>query len=125
MTTAKLTPFGKQVRHYRIELGLTLNEMAAALTVSPSYLSSIEVGRKPLNDSLVTSISRYFRQQGVNADDLIALADRTRASIRVDTLDNQSREMVATFARRVPTLSEADRLRLEIELEKFFKGGEK
>jgi DNA-binding XRE family transcriptional regulator len=125
MITTKLTPFGKQVRHYRIEADTTLGEMASTLGISSSYLSSLEVGRKPLSDLTVRSIVDYFRKKGINADDLVSLADRTRAAIKVDSLDDRSREMVATFARRVPTLSPEQRNLLNNELERFFNKGEK
>lgn len=125
MTTTKLTPFGKQVRHYRIEVGTTLGEMATELGVSSSYLSSLEVGRKPLNDATIGRIVEFFLKKGINADDLLALADRTRAAIKVDSLDDHSREMVATFARRLHKLSPEQRRVLDTQLERFFTKGDK
>lgn len=125
MIATKLTPFGKQVRHYRIEVGTTLGEMANAIGVSSSYLSSLEVGRKPLSEATVTLIVDFFRVKGIHAENLITLADRTRAAIKVDTLDDHSREMVATFARRVNKLSAEGRSRLNTELENFFRAKEK
>jgi transcriptional regulator with XRE-family HTH domain len=43
-----MTPFGKAVRHLRIEHEMLLGEMADALSVSPSYLSQIESGKKAI-----------------------------------------------------------------------------
>ncbi|KAA5604311.1 helix-turn-helix transcriptional regulator [Roseospira marina] len=41
-----MTPFGARVRALRAARGMTLNELAARLTVSPAYLSALEHGRR-------------------------------------------------------------------------------
>jgi transcriptional regulator with XRE-family HTH domain len=40
------TPFGKAVRHLRDRKGVSQKEMAAALGVSPAYLSALEHGKR-------------------------------------------------------------------------------
>ncbi|HAC57678.1 MAG TPA: transcriptional regulator, partial [Rhodobiaceae bacterium] len=37
-----MTPFGRKVRELRAARGLTMKEMAAALRVTPAYLSALE-----------------------------------------------------------------------------------
>lgn len=41
-----MTPFGARLRALRAERGLTLNDLAARLTVSPAYLSALEHGHR-------------------------------------------------------------------------------
>jgi transcriptional regulator with XRE-family HTH domain len=41
-----VTPFGARLRALRAERGLTLNDLAARLTVSPAYLSALEHGHR-------------------------------------------------------------------------------
>ena len=41
-----MTPFGRRLRELRRERGQTLKAMAAALHVSPAYLSALEHGHR-------------------------------------------------------------------------------
>jgi len=105
----RLTPFGKQVRKYRIDANITLSDMADALKVKPSYLSAVETGRKPLNDELVRKAVAHFKTLKVNAHELFALADRTRKQLSLEQLEEAEREAVAGFARRLPDMTRNQR----------------
>ena len=98
------TPFGKQVRKYRIDADRTLSDMAKELGVSAAYLSAVETGRKPLNDELVKRCVHYFRKVGVDAGDLLKLADRCRKEVNIERLDEPEREALAALARKLPRL---------------------
>ena len=41
-----MTPFGARIREMRQQRGITLQDMAAALEVSPAYLSALEHGKR-------------------------------------------------------------------------------
>ena len=41
-----MTPFAEKIRDLRAEVGVTLKQMAAALEVSPAYLSALEHGHR-------------------------------------------------------------------------------
>uniref|UniRef100_UPI00146FE038 helix-turn-helix domain-containing protein n=1 Tax=Escherichia coli TaxID=562 RepID=UPI00146FE038 len=41
-----MTPFGRKLRELRAERGITLKDMAAALRVTPAYLSALEHGKR-------------------------------------------------------------------------------
>lgn len=56
-----MTPFGKAVRHLRIEREMLLGEMADALGVSSSYLSQIESGKKPIPSDFPDRIARMMK----------------------------------------------------------------
>ena len=105
----RLTPFGKQVRRYRLDADVTLSDMADALRVTRSYLSAVETGRKPLNDELVRNIVAYFKTLKTDAQNLFALADLTATDLPLDDLDEDERQAVAAFARRLPDMPRSRR----------------
>jgi transcriptional regulator with XRE-family HTH domain len=43
-----MTPFGKLTRTYRKDRGILLGDLSALLGCSPSFLSQIEAGNKPI-----------------------------------------------------------------------------
>jgi transcriptional regulator with XRE-family HTH domain len=47
----QLTSFGYIVRHRRIDLDMTLKQMAEALGVSNAFLSAVELGKRPVPDA--------------------------------------------------------------------------
>lgn len=100
--TMKLTPFGEQVRVLRLKESMRLNTMASALDVSSSYLSGVETGRKELSDKFVDRVYDFFGQRGIEAKELYRLAEQSRKEVKIKTegMDNESREIVAEFARR-------------------------
>jgi len=103
MTTA--TDFGKAVRMARIEAGVKLSEMAAALEVSPAFLSSLETGRKKIPDDWINRIAQYVRNVlKVEAVDLEAKAAVSNGMVSLDGLSPQHQMLVAGFA-RVRTLN--------------------
>jgi len=103
MNTIKLTDFGKAVRKLRIDADKTLGDMAKAISKSPGYLSSVEVGRKPVTDELIENTCEYFTKLigNFNAADVYSAADRTRDSVNVGDLDAHKRAQVAAFARKL------------------------
>ena len=56
-----MTPFGERIRALRIERGVSQKEMAAAIGVSPAYLSALEHGRRGVPSwTLLQKIIGYF-----------------------------------------------------------------
>ena len=41
--------YGEQIKSYRIKLGLTQNQVAAEMDVTPGYISNVENGRAALS----------------------------------------------------------------------------
>lgn len=73
-----MTPFGARLRALRAERGITLRAMAAAIEVSPAYLSALEHGRRGAPSAgLVQQICGAF---GLIWDDAHELADLARIS---------------------------------------------
>ena len=127
-----MTPFGKEIRKRRIDADITLSDMAKALDVPPSYLSAVELGDKPLSEALAKRIIDYlqslpyFREHQLDVDYLIRVADRTRKTVAVDmkVLEDNQKEVVAAFARKLPTLTIQQRASITQKLEEWMKDTE-
>lgn len=80
------TPFGMAVRHLRLRKGVSQKEMAAALGVSPAYLSALEHGRRgtPSFDFL-QRVAGYFNIIWDEAEELFRIARISDPRITVDT----------------------------------------
>ncbi|MBA4209552.1 MAG: transcriptional regulator, partial [Parvibaculum sp.] len=70
-----MTPFGRKLRELRAERGITLKDMAAALRVTPAYLSALEHGKRGRPSwRLVQAIIGYFNVIWDEAEELERLA---------------------------------------------------
>jgi transcriptional regulator with XRE-family HTH domain len=81
-----MTPFGVRLRELRAQRGITQKQMAAALGVTPAYLSALEHGRRGApNWALVQKIVGYFNIIWDDAEALQQLAAMSHPRIVVDT----------------------------------------
>ncbi|MCB1420075.1 MAG: helix-turn-helix transcriptional regulator [Notoacmeibacter sp.] len=81
-----MTPFGNRLREMRAARGVSQKEMAAAIGVSPAYLSALEHGRRGLPSwSMLQRIIGYFNVIWDEADELAELASCSHPRIVVDT----------------------------------------
>lgn len=81
-----MTPFGARLRELRAQRGVTLKELAAALQVSPAYLSALEHGRrgKP-SPGLVHQVNEFFGLIWDDAEELARLARQSHPRVVLDT----------------------------------------
>ena len=56
----QVTPYGRFIRIKRMELGRLLVEQASFMDCTPSLLSSVELGRKPVPVSWVSKIIEFL-----------------------------------------------------------------
>lgn len=99
----KLTEFGEAVRILRMQHGLSLKQMAESMGISSSYLSSIEFGEKRLSQKLSSS-AISFLTAFVTSDEIEKVrisAERSRTVLNTESLNPDSRSLVAAFARRL------------------------
>jgi len=81
-----MTPFGEKLRALRHQRGLLQRDMAAALEVSPAYLSALEHGRRGAPSAgLIHQICEYFGLIWDDADELKALARVSRPRLKLNT----------------------------------------
>ncbi|RFP24554.1 XRE family transcriptional regulator [Duganella sp. BJB488] len=100
----KLSAFGLCVRKLRLELGLTLRDMATAVGVSSPYLSSIELGERTLTSKIAENAIIYFENKNVGKDQISELriaCDQSFTAVPVSALQADERNLVAAFARRL------------------------
>lgn len=105
-----MTPFGARLREIREARGMTLKSMAAAIGVSPAYLSALEHGRRgrPTWD-LLQRIIGHLNIIWDEAEELERLADLSHPRIVIDTegLTPKATELANRLAERIGSLDEA------------------
>ncbi len=102
-----MTPFGRRMRELRQAKGVTLQQMAAALDVSPAYLSALEHGRRGRpSRTRVHQICQYFNIVWDEADELQRLARLSHPRVTVDTsgLTPEATEFANELAQRIRKL---------------------
>lgn len=102
-----ITQLGKELRKLRLDVGQTLFEMATAIGVSSSMLSSIETGKKPASSDVMNKLASMYPAVANNRAFFDRLADETKSEVRIRlTHDNVAANSVAhAFARNFEALS--------------------
>lgn len=115
-----MTPFGIRLRELREERGVTQKDMAAALRVSPAYLSALEHGRRgqPTWD-LLQRIITYFNIIWDEAEELQNLAAVSHPRVVIDTsgLSPQATELANLLARNIRIIDRETIRHLSEEIE--------
>jgi len=109
-----ITPFGEAVRSLRREHRILLKEMADELEIWPSYISSVETGKKPLGDAFVERVVSFFESRGIAAEHLYDAAARSKTSLTIDleNVSGEQRQVAVALARRLPDLTDQQRKRM-------------
>lgn len=103
-----MTPFGAKLRQLRQDRGETLKDMAAALGVSPAYLSALEHGKRGVPTwFMVQRIIAHFNVIWDEAEELQRLAEMSDPRVVVDTggLEPEATELANLLAQRIRGLS--------------------
>lgn len=104
-----MTPFGARIRELRTARGITQAEMAAALDVSPPYLSALEQGRRGRPSwSLVQGVISYLGVIWDDAEEIEALARLSHPRITIDTsgLSPRATELANRLSQVVASLKD-------------------
>lgn len=75
--------YGKRIKELRIQMGLTQNEVAAALEVTPGYISNVENGRTSMS---LRMLIYYSKLTNMSLDSLIG---RIEPEYTETSLDNE------------------------------------
>lgn len=105
-----MTPFGERMRKLRRERGVALKEMAAAIGVSPAYLSALEHGKRGRPGwHLIQRIIAYFNVIWDEAEDVARLARISHPRISIDTsgLSPKATELANRLADEIGKLDPA------------------
>jgi transcriptional regulator with XRE-family HTH domain len=103
-----VTPFGQRLRELREVRGITLSELAAALHVSPAYLSALEHGRRGRPSAgLIHQVNEHFELIWDDAEEMARLARISHPRVVVDTsgLSAEATEVANLLARRIRDLT--------------------
>lgn len=110
-----MTPFGAKIRQIRKARGISQKEMAAALGVTPAYLSALEHGhRSPPNWVMVQKIIGYLNVIWDEADELLRLAKLSNPRVVIDTsgLSPKATALANLLAKRIGELTEDELVQL-------------
>jgi len=99
-----LTPFGITIRKLRLDKGMRLLDLARRIKRSPSFISAVETGKKPIPDGYVALVARGMDLAAADIKELRRSADRTKKAVAVEKLPEDQRELVAAFARKLDEL---------------------
>lgn len=106
-----MTPFGERLRDLRRQRAVSQKDMAAAIGVSPAYLSALEHGRRG-RPTWVTlqKIIGYFNIIWDDAEELLRLAEASdpRAVIDTSGLSPRATELTNLLSERIAQLTEAE-----------------
>lgn len=106
-----MTPFGAKIRALRAERGVTLKDMAAALRVSPAYLSALEHGRRGRPSfAQVQAIIGFFNVIWDEAEEIEKLARLSHPRVTIDTsgLDPEATELANRLADEIAYLTKGE-----------------
>jgi len=78
----QVTPYGRFVRIRRMELGHLLVEQALFMDCTPSLLSSVELGRKPVPESWFSIVAEFLGLDDDGKSKLRTAIDRTNVEFR-------------------------------------------
>lgn len=78
----QITPYGRFVRIKRMEQGRLLVEQAIFMDCTPSLLSSVELGRKPVPASWIPIITKFLDLNGEDQTKLLAAVEKSNVEFR-------------------------------------------
>lgn len=104
------TSLGKWLRKKRIDRGETLYAMASGLGMTSSYLSAIELGKRNPTQQFFEQVTGYLKSPPDEQRELAHLIACEQAEVRISMSGHsvESRNVAMAFARKLPTLSDAD-----------------
>jgi transcriptional regulator with XRE-family HTH domain len=94
--------FGKFIEGKRLEKGITLRQMAVDISITPSYLSDIEKGRRYAPDK--EKLEEIANKLGLNEDEknkMFDLAGKTKEAIPPDLPEYiMEKDLAVAFLRK-------------------------
>lgn len=106
-----ITKLGRELRKLRLDLGITLFEMATAIDVSSSLLSSVETGKKPATSTLMNKLMAAYPAVRARSAEFLSLAEETQKEVTINLQSNQNaraNELAMSFARKFESFSAAE-----------------
>lgn len=106
-----MTPFGQKMRDLRALNGMTQKQLAAALDVSPAYLSALEHGHrgKP-SFSFIQKLIQFYGLIWDDAEEIWDLAQISAPRVTIDTkgLSEKATRLSNRLAQKISYLSDEE-----------------
>lgn len=106
-----MTPFGERLRDLRSKKGVKQTDMAAALDVSPAYLSALEHGKRGAPSwAFIQKVIQYFGLIWDDAEQLQELAQLSRPRVVIDTsgMDERATRAANILSRKIGRLNDRE-----------------
>ena len=103
-----ITEYGKILRIYRLNNGMILKDMADKLNVPSSYLSALEMGRKPVTKDFLDKLLEKYDFTNEEQEKLKHAAELSASAVKVNlqNANAEKRDMAFNFARKFDGLDE-------------------
>lgn len=104
----KRNKLGFFLREIRNENNDNLVEMAKKLNVTPSFISSVESGRRKLPESMAEQIEETYHLDHTQSEKLETLVMESSPILKIDMKDlsEKQRELAVAFVKSVGNISE-------------------
>ncbi|TYQ14838.1 UNVERIFIED_CONTAM: hypothetical protein Cloal_1221 [Acetivibrio alkalicellulosi] len=109
-----LTEFGKILRKIRIDNCELLKDMADKLSVTPSYLSAVETGKRNVPEDWPDQLFKLYSLD-IKDKDLLeeaAYNSKLQLKLNLDKLNNKDKNLALSFAREFQELTTIDKDRI-------------
>lgn len=113
-----LTEFGKELRIVRLKRNKKLKDMADDLNISPSYLSSVENGKRNLTKEFVQRLFESYNFDIKEKEEIEEAYVKTVRSITI-SFDKNEEDLVLLFYKNFHSLSERKKLEIKNILNKL------
>ena len=103
-----VTELGEQLRSIRAQRSEYLMDMAKKVGLSPAMLSSVETGARKAPKGFIEKIGTLYQLTPAQVEELHRARALSDKSVTVDLkgLSPEDKDLVISFARRLPTLDE-------------------
>lgn len=93
----KRTEFGRANSIYRRDANLKLRQVAEYLGVSPAFLSSVEVGRKPVPNEWFEKLAELYRLDPLKKQMLKRAGLKSQKRFVIEDVTQKEAELLAAF----------------------------
>lgn len=106
-----MTQLGKELKKLRIDLGITLADMALSLGISPAFLSAVENNKKRVPDSFLANLAINYAYVQENREKFEVLINQARNEVvlKLDNPTYKETSIATALARKFSSLSEQDK----------------
>ena len=93
----KRTEFGTANSVYRRDAGLKLRQVAEYLGVTPAFLSSVEVGRKPIPEEWFDKLTKLYKLDALQCQMLRRAGLKSQKRFVINDVTPKDAELLAAF----------------------------